>query len=42
LPDDNYFNDPEFSNTNGNSVGLSNSFNTPATRQIGGTIKFVF
>ena len=42
LPDDNFFNDPEFSNTNGNSTGLSTSLNTPATRQVGGTIKFVF
>jgi len=42
LPDDNFFNDPEFSNTNGNSTGLSTSLNTPATRQVGGTIRFVF
>ncbi|RTL59941.1 MAG: SusC/RagA family TonB-linked outer membrane protein [Sphingobacteriales bacterium] len=39
---DNFFNDPEFSNTNGNSTGLSTSLNTPPTRQIGATLKVVF
>jgi TonB-linked SusC/RagA family outer membrane protein len=42
LAKDNYFNDPEFSNTNGNSTGLSTSLNTPATRQMGATLKVVF
>jgi TonB-linked SusC/RagA family outer membrane protein len=42
LPDDNWFTDPEFSNTSGNSTGLNTTLNTPPTRQIGGTIKIVF
>jgi TonB-linked SusC/RagA family outer membrane protein len=42
LAKDNLFNDPEFSNTNGNSTGLSTSINTPATRQLGATLKVVF
>jgi TonB-linked SusC/RagA family outer membrane protein len=42
LPDDNWYADPEFSNTNGNSTGINNSLNTPPTRQIGGTLKVIF
>jgi hypothetical protein len=42
LPDDNWFTDPEFSNTSGNAQGINTSLNTPPTRQIGGTIKVVF
>jgi hypothetical protein len=42
LPDDNWYTDPEFANTNGNSTGINNSLNTPPTRQIGGTIKVTF
>jgi hypothetical protein len=42
LPDDNWFTDPEFSNTSGNSTGLNTTLNTPPTRQIGGSIKVVF
>jgi TonB-linked SusC/RagA family outer membrane protein len=39
---DNYFVDPELSNTSGNSQGISTTGNTPPTRQIGGTIKLSF
>jgi TonB-linked SusC/RagA family outer membrane protein len=42
IASDNYFMDPELSNTAGNSQGVSNTLNTPATRQIGGTIKITF
>jgi len=42
LPADNWYADPEFSNTNGNSTGLNTTLNTPPTRQIGGTIKVTF
>jgi hypothetical protein len=41
-PKDNWYTDPEFSNTNGNSSGLNNTLNTPPTRQIGGTLKVTF
>jgi len=41
-PDDNWYTDPEFSNTNGNSTGINNSLNTPPTRQVGGTLKVTF
>lgn len=42
LPDDNIYNDPEFSNTSGNAQGINTSLNTPPTRQFGGSIKLVF
>jgi len=42
LAKDNWFTDPEFSNTNGNSIGINTTANTPPTRQFGGTIKVVF
>lgn len=42
LPDDNWFTDPEFSNTSGNSIGINTSINTPPTRQLGGTLKVTF
>lgn len=42
LPDDNWFTDPEFSNTSGNSLGINTSINTPPTRQLGGTLKVTF
>jgi TonB-linked SusC/RagA family outer membrane protein len=42
LPDDNWYTDPEFSNTSGNSLGINTSLNTPPTRQLGGTIRLVF
>ncbi|HWC53037.1 MAG TPA: SusC/RagA family TonB-linked outer membrane protein [Chitinophagaceae bacterium] len=42
LAADNWFTDPEFSNTNGNSIGINTTGNTPPTRQFGGTIKVVF
>jgi TonB-linked SusC/RagA family outer membrane protein len=42
LAADNWFTDPEFSNTNGNSIGINTTANTPPTRQFGGTIKVVF
>jgi TonB-linked SusC/RagA family outer membrane protein len=41
-PDDNWYTDPEFSNTNGNSTGINTSLNTPPTRQMGATIKVTF
>ena len=42
LPKDNWYTDPEFSNTTGNSTGLNTSLNTPPTRQIGGSISLRF
>jgi len=42
LPADNWYTDPEFSNTNGNSTGINTTSNTPPTYQIGGTIKVTF
>lgn len=42
LAADNWFTDPEFSNTNGNSIGINNTLNTPPTRQWGGTITVTF
>jgi TonB-linked SusC/RagA family outer membrane protein len=39
---DNWFTDPEFSNTSGNSQGINTTGNTPPTRQIGGTLKVTF
>ena len=42
LPADNWYTDPEFSNTTGNSQGINTSINTPPTRQIGGTVRVVF
>ena len=42
LAKDNWYTDPEFSNTNGNSTGINTTLNTPPTRQIGGTLKLVF
>jgi TonB-linked SusC/RagA family outer membrane protein len=35
LPKENLYNDPEFSQNNGNAVGITNSFNTPSTRTYG-------
>jgi outer membrane receptor protein involved in Fe transport len=45
LAADNYFMDPELSNRSDktdNSQGVSNTGNTPTTRQIGATLKFTF
>jgi TonB-linked SusC/RagA family outer membrane protein len=42
LPKDNWYTDPELSNTNGNSQGINTTGNTPPTRQIGATLKLVF
>jgi hypothetical protein len=42
LAKDNYFMDPELSNTTGTSQGISTTGNTPTTRQIGGTIRITF
>lgn len=42
LPSDNWFTDPEFSNTNGNSIGINTTSNTPPTRQWGGTLRVTF
>jgi TonB-linked SusC/RagA family outer membrane protein len=42
LAADNYFMDPELSNTSGNSQGVSGTGQTPTTRQIGATLKFTF
>jgi TonB-linked SusC/RagA family outer membrane protein len=42
LPKDNWYTDPELSNSNGNGQGINNSFNTPPVRQYGGSVKFVF
>lgn len=41
LPSDNWYADPEFSNTNGNSQGINTTLNTPPVRQFGGTIKVI-
>lgn len=35
LPKENEYTDPEFSNTNGNGVGINNTLNTPPVRQYG-------
>lgn len=42
LPADNWYADPEFSNTNGNATGINNTLNTPPVRQIGGTLRVIF
>ena len=42
LPDDNWYTDPEFSNTNGNGLGINNSRNTPPVRQYGATLNVTF
>jgi TonB-linked SusC/RagA family outer membrane protein len=42
LAPDNYYTDPEFSNTSGNSQGVNTTLNTPPTRQIGGTLRVTF
>ena len=42
LPKDNWYTDPEFGNTSGNSQGINTTGNTPPTRQIGATVKLVF
>jgi outer membrane receptor protein involved in Fe transport len=42
LPKDNWFADPEFSNTNGNGMGITDVFNTPPVKQIGATLRFNF
>ena len=41
-PDENIYTDPEFSNTNGNSVGINTSLNTPPTKQYGATLRVTF
>lgn len=41
-PDENIFTDPEFSNTNGNAVGINTSLNTPPARQYGATLRVTF
>ncbi|HSU28383.1 MAG TPA: SusC/RagA family TonB-linked outer membrane protein [Chitinophagaceae bacterium] len=40
--DDNWFTDPEFSNTAGNSQGINTSLNTPPTKQFGATFRAIF
>jgi hypothetical protein len=42
LPKDNWYTDPELSNTTGNAQGINTSGNTPPVRQYGGSVKFVF
>lgn len=42
LPSENRWTDPEFSDTNGNGVGINTSFNTPPTRQYGATLSVNF
>jgi hypothetical protein len=42
LPADNWWTDPELSNTSGNSQGINTSLNTPPTKQMGGTIRLTF
>ncbi len=42
LPDDNWYTDPEFSQTNGNGQGINNSLNTPPVRQYGATLNVKF
>jgi TonB-linked SusC/RagA family outer membrane protein len=42
LPDENWYTDPEFSQTNGNGQGINNSFNTPPVRQFGATLNVRF
>ena len=42
VPKENIYTDPEFSNTNGNGVGINTTGNTPPVRQYGGTLKITF
>jgi TonB-linked SusC/RagA family outer membrane protein len=42
LPKENMYTDPEFSTTNGNGIGINNSFNTPPVRQYGATLNVNF
>jgi TonB-linked SusC/RagA family outer membrane protein len=42
LPKDNWYTDPEFSNTGGNSQGINTTGNTPPVRQFGGSVKIIF
>ena len=42
LPKDNYWTDPEFSNTTGNGVGINVTGNTPPARQYGATLNVNF
>jgi hypothetical protein len=42
LPKDNYYTDPEFSNTTGNGIGINVTGNTPAARQYGATLSVRF
>ncbi|MFC4262228.1 SusC/RagA family TonB-linked outer membrane protein [Ferruginibacter yonginensis] len=42
LPKDNWYTDPELSNTSGNSQGINTTLNTPPVRQMGATLKLVF
>ncbi|MFN8291031.1 MAG: SusC/RagA family TonB-linked outer membrane protein [Chitinophagaceae bacterium] len=42
LPKENIYTDPEFSNTNGNGVGINTTLNTPPVRQYGATLRVTF
>jgi TonB-linked SusC/RagA family outer membrane protein len=42
LPKDNFFTDPEFSNTTANGVGINVTGNTPPARQMGATLNVRF
>jgi hypothetical protein len=42
LPKENIYTDPEFSNTNGNGVGINNTGNTPPVRQYGMNVTVTF
>jgi TonB-linked SusC/RagA family outer membrane protein len=42
VPKENIYTDPEFSNTNGNGVGINTTGQTPPTRQYGGTLRITF
>jgi TonB-linked SusC/RagA family outer membrane protein len=42
LPKDNYWTDPEFSNTTGNGIGINVTGNTPPARQYGATLNVNF
>jgi TonB-linked SusC/RagA family outer membrane protein len=42
LPEENIYTDPEFSNTNNNSVGINTSLNTPPVKQYGATLRVQF
>jgi hypothetical protein len=42
LPKENIYTDPEFSNTNGNGVGINTTGNTPPVRQYGVNVTVTF